>query len=215
MVGSGIGEALQKARDHRRAGILCRTKQQQDDHHAGEEVHGRAGHTDGKPPGQTGLGKAALGGQGALVHRKLLLACEQLFGVLVLLALHHDGTAQRQQPDGIQGLAHLFFENGRAETDGKLQNGNARKLGNDEMAKLVNKDQQSEYKDRDDIAHEKPPFNRKSQPPGPAGRSQRCRPGWVLPQRAPPGPPAPPRDTAFRRGSPHGGRQQQPPHWHR
>ena len=79
--------------------------------------------------------------------------CGRVAGVLVL-ALHGAVAAYGQAAEGIQGLALLLFEYGRAHAYGELVDLDAQQLSRREMAELVDGDEHAEKDYCEDDIHE-------------------------------------------------------------
>ena len=74
--------------------------------------------------------------------------------VIAVLALHHTGTAEGQEPEGVPGLPDLSAQEHRAHSQGKFIDPDAAPFGQQEMSQLMENDNQAEYQDREDPTHD-------------------------------------------------------------
>ena len=121
---------------HRREIIaLVGNGQQEENHDAGQEIHGRTSHQNQK------LRPEALLLEGTGVRFLLVVA---------VLPFHGHKAADGQKPQGIPGTAPDKAEQPRPHAQGKLVDLDAGQLGCDKMSQLVEEDDGAEHQHRSD-----------------------------------------------------------------
>ena len=111
--------------------------------HGGADEFGGGEHYRNDDNAHEQIYKAACGNDYEALPRGLVAECVFVFAVLIL-ALHADEAAYREEPEGIFCLALFEFEQRRAHAHGKFIDLDLEYLGKGKMPQLVKEYQQPE-----------------------------------------------------------------------
>ena len=137
---------------------------------------------------------------------------------LLILPLHGAVAPQGDAADGIQGLSPLPFPQGRPHENGKLVDFDFEQFGGEEMAKLVNQNENAENENgKQNIEKIQDISLLRVQSPtaGPGGRLPESGPGWARPSGVRRPGPAPPAGKCRKSRFCPGGTAPPPLHWRR